>query len=194
MVHTSGAIEDLTFLGAIPRLRVRLDEGAAGRRASFSERDQTVTVSFSRDDLIALDHQSRLNSHSPTILSACRDRTALRIQPWEDDAVFDRNAQKAANVGGHPEWIKSTVAALQDRPANGHKAQKAAGPRGLGERVKSTQSGRSRGARRSAGFVPFADLQLIPWTADLREELSFPIDFLRIPAGFVRESRAGATT
>jgi hypothetical protein len=41
--------------------------------ASFPERGQTVTVSFSRDDLIALDHQSRLNSHSPTILSACRE-------------------------------------------------------------------------------------------------------------------------
>ena len=63
--------------------------------ASFPERGQTVTVSFSRDDLIVLDHQSRLNSHSPTILSACRDRTALRIQPWEDDAVFDSNAQIA---------------------------------------------------------------------------------------------------
>ena len=62
------------------------------------------------------------------------------------------------------------------------------------ERLKSTQSGKSRGALRSAGFVPFADLQLIPLTGDLGEELSFPIDFFQIPAGFVRESQAGATT
>ena len=46
MVHTNGAIEDLTFLGAILRLPVRLDEGAAGRRinlngAPFPERGQT---------------------------------------------------------------------------------------------------------------------------------------------------------
>ena len=40
------------------------------------------------------------------------------------------------------------------------------------ERLKSTQSGKSRGAIRSAGFVPFADLQLIPWTGDLGEELT----------------------
>ena len=64
----------------------------------------------------------------------------------------------------------------------------------LDERLKSTQSGKSRGALRSAGFVPFADLQLIPLTGDLGEELSFPIDFFQIPAGFVRESQAGATT
>jgi hypothetical protein len=49
--------------------------------ASFPERGQTVTVSFSRDDLIVLDHQSRLNSHSPTILSACRDRTGSTSTP-----------------------------------------------------------------------------------------------------------------
>jgi hypothetical protein len=65
---------------------------------------------------------------------------------------------------------------------------------GLGEGPESTQSGRSRGALRSAGFVPFADLQLIPWTGDLSEELSFPIDFFQIPAGFVLESQAGSTT
>ena len=69
------------------------------------------------------------------------------------------------------------------------------GRSGTGPRTgQSTQSGRSRGALRSAGFVPFADLQLIPWTGDLGEELSFPIDFFQIPAGFVRESQAGSTT
>jgi putative spermidine/putrescine transport system ATP-binding protein len=57
----SGVIEEATFLGAIVRLRVRLDQGALLidafnlNGASFPERGQTVTVSFSRDDLILLD-------------------------------------------------------------------------------------------------------------------------------------------
>ena len=59
----TGAVEDATFLGAIVRLRVRLDQGALLVDAfnlngtSFRERDEAVTVSFSRDDLIVLDHQ-----------------------------------------------------------------------------------------------------------------------------------------
>jgi putative spermidine/putrescine transport system ATP-binding protein len=59
----TGAIEDVTFLGAIVRLRVSLDQGALLvdafnlNGASFPERGRTVTVSFSRDDLIVLDHQ-----------------------------------------------------------------------------------------------------------------------------------------
>jgi putative spermidine/putrescine transport system ATP-binding protein len=59
----TGAIEDVTFLGAIVRTRVRLHEGALlvdafnVNGASFPGRGQTVTVSFGRDDLIVLDHQ-----------------------------------------------------------------------------------------------------------------------------------------
>ena len=59
----TGAIEDVTFLGAIVRLRVGLDQGALlvdafnVNGASFPERGQKVTVSFSRDDLIVLDRE-----------------------------------------------------------------------------------------------------------------------------------------
>jgi putative spermidine/putrescine transport system ATP-binding protein len=58
-----GTIEDATFLGAIVRLRVRLDQGPLLidafnlNGASFPERGQTVTVNFSRDDLIVLDRE-----------------------------------------------------------------------------------------------------------------------------------------
>jgi hypothetical protein len=106
-------------------------------------------------------------------------------------------------LGGHcrrpestnrvPSTATSTDEIWNDR-VSGSSWQIAGIPGRFGERVKSTQSGRSRGALRSAGFVPFADLQLIPWTGDLGEELSFPIDFFQIPAGFVRESQAGSTT
>jgi putative spermidine/putrescine transport system ATP-binding protein len=59
----TGAVEDATFLGAIVRLRVRLDQGTLLvdafnlNGASFPERGEAVTVSFSREDLIVLDHQ-----------------------------------------------------------------------------------------------------------------------------------------
>ena len=59
----TGAIEDVTFLGAIVRLRVRLDQGTLLvdafnlNGASFPERGEAATVSFSREDLIVLDHQ-----------------------------------------------------------------------------------------------------------------------------------------
>jgi putative spermidine/putrescine transport system ATP-binding protein len=59
----SGVVEDLTFLGAIVRLRLRLDHAellvdAFNRTgASFPERGQIVTVSFSRNDLIVLEHE-----------------------------------------------------------------------------------------------------------------------------------------
>jgi putative spermidine/putrescine transport system ATP-binding protein len=53
----------VTFLGAIVRLRVRLDQSMLLvdafnlNGASFPERGEAVTVSFSREDLIVLDHQ-----------------------------------------------------------------------------------------------------------------------------------------
>jgi putative spermidine/putrescine transport system ATP-binding protein len=56
-----GVLEDVTFLGAIVRLRVRLDRGALlvdafnSNETSFPERGQTVEVSFSPNDLIVLD-------------------------------------------------------------------------------------------------------------------------------------------
>ena len=59
----TGAVEDATFLGAIVRLRVRLHQGTLLvdafnlNGASFPERGEAVTVSFSREDLIVLDHQ-----------------------------------------------------------------------------------------------------------------------------------------
>src|SRR5271165_4794679 len=59
----SAIVEDATFLGAIVRLRVGLDQGALlvdafnVNGASFPERGQKVTVSFSRDDLIVLDRE-----------------------------------------------------------------------------------------------------------------------------------------
>ena len=59
----SGVVEDLTLPGAIVRLRVRLDQAellvdAFNRAgASFPERGQIVTVSFSRNDLIVLEHE-----------------------------------------------------------------------------------------------------------------------------------------
>jgi putative spermidine/putrescine transport system ATP-binding protein len=59
----TGAIEDVTFLGAIVRLRVRVDKSALlldafnSNSASFPECGQAVEVTFSRDDLIVLDHQ-----------------------------------------------------------------------------------------------------------------------------------------
>jgi putative spermidine/putrescine transport system ATP-binding protein len=59
----SGAIEDATLLGAIVRLRVRLDQGTLLvdafnlNGAAFPERGEAVTGSFSREDLIVLDHQ-----------------------------------------------------------------------------------------------------------------------------------------
>jgi putative spermidine/putrescine transport system ATP-binding protein len=58
----TGVIEDMTFLGAIVRLRVRADQRVLlvdafnSNGASFPERGQTVEVNFSRDDLIVLDH------------------------------------------------------------------------------------------------------------------------------------------
>jgi putative spermidine/putrescine transport system ATP-binding protein len=58
-----GVVEDLTFLGAIVRLRVRLDQGVLLvdafnlTGASFPERGQAITVSFSPDDLIVLEHE-----------------------------------------------------------------------------------------------------------------------------------------
>jgi putative spermidine/putrescine transport system ATP-binding protein len=57
----TGAIEDVTFLGAIVRLRVRVDQAALlvdalnSNGARFPERGQGIELSFSRDDLIVLD-------------------------------------------------------------------------------------------------------------------------------------------
>jgi putative spermidine/putrescine transport system ATP-binding protein len=56
-----GVVEDLTFLGATVRLRLRLDQGPLLvdafnlTGASFPERGETITVGFSRDDLIVLE-------------------------------------------------------------------------------------------------------------------------------------------
>jgi putative spermidine/putrescine transport system ATP-binding protein len=58
----TGAVENATFLGAIVRLRVRLDQGTLLvdafnlNGAAFPERGEAITVSFSREDLIVLDH------------------------------------------------------------------------------------------------------------------------------------------
>jgi putative spermidine/putrescine transport system ATP-binding protein len=57
----TGVIDDATFLGPIVRLRLRLDQGALLvdafnlTGASLPERGETVTVSFSRGDLILLE-------------------------------------------------------------------------------------------------------------------------------------------
>ena len=105
----TGAVEDATVPGAIVRLRVRLDQGGellvdafnlSG--ASFPERGEAVTVSFSRDDLIVLDLRCSLNSHSPTILLAWRERTALGIQPCGDDGADDSNALNS----GRSRWCR----------------------------------------------------------------------------------------
>jgi putative spermidine/putrescine transport system ATP-binding protein len=59
----TGVVEDVTFLGAIVRLRVRLDQGALLvdafnlNGASFPTRGQEVKLSFDRDELIVLDHR-----------------------------------------------------------------------------------------------------------------------------------------
>ncbi len=59
----TGIIEDATFLGAIRRLRVRIDGGALlvdafnSNGASFPERGDEVKVSFSPNDLIVLDNR-----------------------------------------------------------------------------------------------------------------------------------------
>ncbi len=56
----TGVIEDVTFLGAIVRLRIRVGQSALlvdafnSNGASFPERGQAVEVNFSRDDLIVL--------------------------------------------------------------------------------------------------------------------------------------------
>ena len=58
----TGVIEDATFLGAIVRLRVRIDGGALlvdafnSNGASFPEPGDEVKVSFSPNDLIVLDN------------------------------------------------------------------------------------------------------------------------------------------
>ncbi len=59
----TGVIEDATFLGAIVRLRVRIDGGALlvdafnSNGASFPEPGDEVKVSFSPNDLIVLDNR-----------------------------------------------------------------------------------------------------------------------------------------
>jgi putative spermidine/putrescine transport system ATP-binding protein len=59
----TGVIEDATFLGAILRLRVRIDGGALlvdafnSNGASFPEPGEEVKVSFSPNDLIVLDNR-----------------------------------------------------------------------------------------------------------------------------------------
>ena len=59
----TGVIEDATFLGAIVRLRVRIDGGALlvdafnSNGASFPEPGDKVNVSFSPNDLIVLDNR-----------------------------------------------------------------------------------------------------------------------------------------
>jgi putative spermidine/putrescine transport system ATP-binding protein len=59
----TGVIEDATFLGAIRRLRVRIDGGAIlvdafnSNGASFPEPGDEVKVSFSPNDLIVLDNR-----------------------------------------------------------------------------------------------------------------------------------------
>jgi putative spermidine/putrescine transport system ATP-binding protein len=59
----TGVIEDATFLGAIVRLRVRIDGGALlvdafnSNGASFPEPSDEVKVSFSLNDLIVLDNK-----------------------------------------------------------------------------------------------------------------------------------------
>jgi putative spermidine/putrescine transport system ATP-binding protein len=56
-----GAVEDVTFLGAIVRLRVRLAEGTLivdtfnSSAAPAAALGQEVEISFDRDDLIVLD-------------------------------------------------------------------------------------------------------------------------------------------
>jgi putative spermidine/putrescine transport system ATP-binding protein len=56
-----GVIEEVTFLGAIVRLRVRVDQAALlvdalnSNGAPFPERGEGIELNFSRDDLIVLD-------------------------------------------------------------------------------------------------------------------------------------------